>query len=102
MQILPSGFFFLPLLLWCLGKSRSRKYFVEPFVDSVKALHAVTAAPSASKRVDEFKRFVNEFGTHYASTTEMGTRLSIETRYTKQERASATVEELKDCNRVSE
>ena len=51
---------------------------MEPFIDSVKALHH---ANGTEARREEFKRFVNEFGTHYAATTEMGTKLSIERRY---------------------
>ena len=50
---------------------RSRKHLVQPFVDSVVALAKVDTDDA---RRTEFKRFVNEFGTHYASTTEMGTR----------------------------
>ena len=43
---------------------------MEPFIDSVVAL---SKAKEDDRRA-EFKRFVSEFGTHYASTTEMGTR----------------------------
>ena len=43
---------------------------MEPFIDSVVAL---SKAEKGDRRA-EFKRFVSEFGTHYASTTEMGTR----------------------------
>ena len=46
---------------------------MQPFIDSVVALDK---ADSGGRR-NEFKRFVNEFGTHYASTTEMGTREGI-------------------------
>ena len=44
---------------------------MQPFVDSVVALAKIETDDA---RRAEFKRFVNEFGTHYASTTEMGTR----------------------------
>jgi len=60
--------------------SRSKKEFVDPFIDAVRAL---SKARGRDRKIEEFKRFVNEFGTHYSSTTEMGTRLSIERRYTK-------------------
>ena len=43
---------------------------MEPFIDSVVALNKA----EKNDRRAEFKRFVSEFGTHYASTTEMGTR----------------------------
>ena len=77
---------------------RSRKYFVEPFIDSVKAL---ALAKSDADRLSEFRRFVNEFGTHYASTSEMGTKLSVERRYSAKERNSAGMDELKRCNTAS-
>ena len=56
----------------------SKKKFVEPFVNAVKALHLVSDKDE-NMRILEFKRFINEFGTHYASTSEMGTKLSIGT-----------------------
>ena len=43
---------------------------MQPFIDSVVAL----SKANIERRRTEFKRFVNEFGTHYSSTTEMGTR----------------------------
>jgi len=55
--------------------------FVEPFLEAVKALDK---AKTDRERLEEFKRFVDEFGTHYSSTTEMGTRLAIERRYTRE------------------
>lgn len=79
-------------------RHRSRKYFVEPFIDSVKAL---ALANGTAERIAEFKRFVNEFGTHYSSTSEMGTKLSVERRYSSKERNSAGVDELKRCNTAS-
>ena len=48
--------------------------------------------------MDEFKRFVNEFGTHYSGTSDMGTKLSIERRYSGRERAMADQNEISDCN----
>ena len=79
-------------------RPRSRKYFVEPFIDSVKALALATGN---AERKAEFRRFVNEFGTHYASTSEMGTKLSVERRYSDKERNSAGVDELRRCNMAS-
>ena len=100
---------------------------MEPFIDSVVAL---SKAKEGDRRA-EFKRFVSEFGTHYASTTEMGTReretffakifgfqeiflfililynsescfrISIERRYTNSERVGATNDDIKDCNTLS-
>ena len=45
-----------------------------------------------------FKNFVNEFGTHYAAITELGTKLTIERRYSAKERASASTGEMAECN----
>ena len=53
----------------------SKKMFLEPFINAIKALHLVSQ--NENLRILEFKRFINEFGTHYASTSEMGTKLSI-------------------------
>jgi len=33
-------------------------------------------------KLEAFKAFINEFGTHYSSSTEMGTKISVERRYT--------------------
>lgn len=42
----------------------SAKVFVDPFIDAVKALHLASEDPDM--RLIEFKRFVNEFGTHFS------------------------------------
>ena len=42
----------------------SAKVFVDPFIDAVKALHLATDDPEM--QIIEFKRFVNEFGTHFS------------------------------------
>ena len=52
-------------------------------------------------REREFKRFINEFGTHYASKSEMGTKLTIERRYSAKERATSDVNDLKNCNTLA-
>ena len=79
----------------------SKKQFVEPFLDSVKSMHSVVKNGDTNSQVREFKRFVNEFGTHYSSAAEMGTRISIERRYSATERSGAEDNELKDCNTVA-
>ena len=61
-------------------KKPCKKMFVDPFIDAVKALHWATEKDDATTKLIEFKRFVNEFGTHYASTSEMGTKLRLHIR----------------------
>ena len=53
------------------------------------------------KKPNKFRRFVNEFGTHYASSTELGTKLTIERRYTLHERQGVKNKALKDCNTLA-
>ena len=79
----------------------SKKQFVQPFIDSVKSMHSVIKSGDEDAQIREFKRFVNEFGTHYSSAAEMGTRISIERRYSASERSGAEDNELKDCNTVA-
>ena len=79
----------------------SKKQFVEPFIDSVKSIYSVIQNGDKEAQVQEFKRFVNEFGTHYSSAAEMGTRISIERRYSASERSGSEDNELKDCNTVA-
>ena len=79
----------------------SKKIFVEPFIDSAKSLQDVIKDGDRSEQIREFKRFVNEFGTHYSSAAEMGTKLSIERRYSASERSGTDDNELKDCNTVA-
>ena len=74
---------------------------MEPFLDSVKSIHSVIRNGDEEAKLREFKRFVNEFGTHYSSAAEMGTRISIERRYSAAERSGAEDNELKDCNTVA-
>ena len=63
----------------------ARKELLNGFVSAVRALAAVAGA-GEERRAAEFKRFVGEFGTHYATTSKLGTRLVMERRYTKAER----------------
>ena len=79
----------------------SKKVFTEPFIDAVRALNEVIAKGSLRQQVAEFRRFVNEFGTHYASSTELGTKLTIERRYTLHERQGVKNKALKDCNTLA-
>ena len=74
---------------------------MQPFIDSIKALNQVILKGDKDRQIQEFKRFVNEFGTHYASTTELGTKLIIERRYTAQEREGTKDKVLKDCNTLA-
>ena len=79
----------------------SRKAFTEPFIDTVKALNAAVMNGSIAQKRQEFRRFVNEFGTHYASSTELGTKLTIERRYSREERQGIKDEDLKACNALA-
>ena len=79
----------------------SKKIFKKPFIDTVIALNEAILSGSLPHQLQEFKRFVNEFGTHYASSTELGTKLTIERRYTAQERRGVKEKELKDCNTLA-
>ena len=45
----------------------------------------------------EFKRFIDEFGTHYASQTWLGVKLYSEFRFSKNETLEQTENDLKDC-----
>ena len=79
----------------------SRKVFTEPFIDTVKALNNTILKGSLPQQVHEFRRLVNEFGTHYASSTELGTKLTVERRYTRHERQGVNDKSLKDCNTLA-
>ena len=47
------------------------------------------------------RRFVGEYGTHYATTSILGTRMVVERRYSVRERNKAGKNELRKCaNRV--
>ena len=76
---------------------KARKVFTSTFVDNIKLLYAANFA-SENERLEAFKHFVAEFGTHYASITELGTKLSVERRYSAKERAKSTMGEMEECN----
>ncbi len=58
---------------------KSKKVFTEPFEAAVINLH-MASLKGEGERMLAFKQFVSEFGTHYASITELGTKLSVERR----------------------
>ena len=45
---------------------KSRKNLTQPFVDSAAALEAAAEKGQAARKA-EFRRFVEEFGTHFAT-----------------------------------
>jgi len=75
----------------------SKMAFTVPFQQYVLFLYRATFSDNQT-RINEYKKFVNEFGTHYSTTTEMGTKINIERRYTAKERSSSSVDEMKECN----
>ena len=79
----------------------SKKTFKKPFIDTVISMNEAIVNGTLAHQLHEFKRFVNEFGTHYASSTELGTKLSIERRYSSQERRGVKDRELKNCNTLA-
>ena len=75
----------------------SRKYFLLGFIESVKSL-ARFADQTDEMKTREFERFITEFGTHYSTTSKLGTKLVLERRYTSRERAGADKNEIAECN----
>ena len=71
--------------------------FTSTFVDSLQILYAAHFA-TEKERLKAFKHFVGEYGTHYASITELGTKLSVERRYSAKERAKSSRGEMEECN----
>ena len=59
---------------------KARKKFTPPFEETIKSLYVAGLGPNKGK-ISAFKNFINEFGTHYAAITELGTKLTIERRY---------------------
>lgn len=51
-----------------------------------------------AKKKFEFQRFINEFGTHYASRTILGVKIYSERRYSQSEKLNSSDRELKICN----
>jgi len=75
----------------------SKMDFTVPFQQNVLYLYRATLADNQT-RLNEYKKFVNEFGTHYSTSTEMGTKINIERRYSAKERSNSSVDEMKECN----
>ena len=74
----------------------SKKKLLNGFIESVKSLEAHAEKSEVLKKI-EFKRFINEFGTHYATTSKLGTRMTMERRYTARERTSTDKNDVADC-----
>ena len=77
---------------------KAAKKFTPPFEETVKNLYSAGLSKKKETQLRAFKNFVNEFGTHYAAITELGTKLTIERRYSAKERASASTGEMRECN----
>ena len=85
----------------------------------IKQLYAA-GLKKKKDQLSAFKHFINEFGTHYAAATELGTKLTIERRYSAkvtrkktmcnnasnhyaifQERASTDTGEISECTTLT-
>ena len=44
-----------------------------------------------------FKRFVNQFGTHYVMQADLGAKIHYERRFTKKSNSVTTINHRKDC-----
>ena len=63
-----------------LISDKAQKKFTPPFEETIKSLY-VAGLGSEKGKISAFKNFINEFGTHYAAIAELGTKLTIERRY---------------------
>ena len=59
---------------------RSGKRFTEPFLEAIRGLYLASNKSDLEQKF-ELKRFIDEFGTHYASKTILGVKLLAERRY---------------------
>lgn len=76
---------------------KSSKSLTQSFIEAVKGLNLASNHSSLKKDL-EFKRFVNEFGTHYQKSTILGVKLYSERRYSQKETEAVDDEDLKVCN----
>lgn len=51
------------------------------FLDALLGLESVCNATSSEQK-EEFKNFINQFGTHFSDVTQLGATIYMETRYT--------------------
>lgn len=65
-----------------------------PFRDAILGLHLVSNQSQMRQEL-EFKRFIDEFGTHYASHTLLGVKLYSEFRFSKNETLHTSENSLK-------
>ncbi len=83
-----------------ISRPYTKKLFTLPFLDALRGLEAVSTK-SGYHQLVEFRRFIDEFGTHYSKRTILGVRLLSERRYTANERDISSDSELKRCNTIS-
>ena len=86
------------MILSSYNSDKAVKKFTPPFIETIKNLYSAGLSRNKETKLRAFKNFVNEFGTHYAAITELGTKLTIERRYSAKERASASAGEMSECN----
>ena len=67
----------------------------------VKMLFRLQAATDDRTKKSEFNTFIEAFGTHYLKFVEMGSRIAITKRYTREQAMKTTLEDMKDCTSES-
>eukprot|EP00111_Clytia_hemisphaerica_P012108 TCONS_00035571-protein len=71
--------------------------FMPPFVMAIGELHDASSQ-SPSEQESAFKKFVNEFGTHYMIHSELGALFAQQTTYSGTVRQNMDNEALQQCN----
>lgn len=69
------------------------------FAQGVAALHRAYETEDDNEYQEEFKNFIDNFGTHYSRKTVMGGKIVYQMRYTSDEMKSMTVESFRNCTR---
>ena len=83
-----------------ISSHHTKKEFTLPFLDAMKALEE-SNDKSRHHKMAEFKRFIDEFGTHFAKRTILGVRLLFERRYSAKEKSGNSNENF-EAHNVSE
>eukprot|EP00111_Clytia_hemisphaerica_P008633 TCONS_00025229-protein len=71
--------------------------FMPPFVMAIGELHDASSQ-STNEQENAFKKFVNEFGTHYMIHSELGALFAQQTTYSGTVRQNMDHEALQQCN----
>jgi len=77
--------------------SFAKPEFTEAFTEAIRSLHTAAKDPDSSRSNDTFRKFINDYGTHYMQHVELGSKLVFQKLFSESSRSVDEGYNRKEC-----